>query len=128
MTNQVHKDFVMTRAINMIEMILTSTYDSAFKAGSFETSFKTQEFLKTIDSVRAHVDELKRLPIEVLELSKRPYNCLKRENVNTIGELLDYSVEDLETIRSFGVGCINEVCEKINKFGLEFRTRPRIDN
>ena len=127
MTNPVHKEFVVGRAISMIELIITGTYDSAFNAGSFDTAVKTQEYLKGLSSVQAHLHELKRLPIELLDLSTRPYNCLKREEVNTIGDLLDYSLEDLESIRSFGVGCVNEVCEKINKFGLQLRTGPRVE-
>src|SRR6476620_5558653 len=42
------------------------------------------------------------LPIEDLDLSERPRNCLKRAQINTIGELLDKSLEDLMGITNFG--------------------------
>lgn len=42
------------------------------------------------------------LPIEDLDLSERPRNCLKRGQVNTIGELLTRSEEDLMNITNFG--------------------------
>ena len=42
------------------------------------------------------------LPIEDLELSERPRNCLKRAQVNTVGELLQKSEDDLLAITNFG--------------------------
>ena len=42
------------------------------------------------------------LPIEDLDLSERPRNCLKRAQVNTVGELLRKSEDDLLAITNFG--------------------------
>ena len=49
------------------------------------------------------------LPIEDLDLSERPRNCLKRAQVNTIGELLEKTEDDLLAITNFGQKSLDEV-------------------
>ena len=63
------------------------------------------------------------LPIEDLDLSERPRNCLKRAQVNTIGELLQKSVDDLLTVTNFGQKSLDEVIEKLNDRGLSLKQR-----
>jgi len=60
--------------------------------------------------------------IEELELSVRAYNCLKRANVHTISDLLQYSSEDLLEFKNFGQKSADEVCENLKKrFDLDLR-------
>ena len=60
--------------------------------------------------------------IEELELSVRAYNCLKRANVNTLSELLQYSSEDLLEFKNFGQKSADEVCEHLkNRFNLDLK-------
>lgn len=63
------------------------------------------------------------LPIEDLDLSERPRNCLKRAQVNTIGELLQKSEDDLLAITNFGQKSLDEVIEKLDERGLSLRGR-----
>jgi DNA-directed RNA polymerase subunit alpha len=63
------------------------------------------------------------LPIEDLDLSERPRNCLKRAQVNTIGELLQKSVDDLLTVTNFGQKSLDEVIEKLDERGLSLKQR-----
>lgn len=63
------------------------------------------------------------LPIEDLDLSERPRNCLKRAQVNTVGELLDKTYDDLLAITNFGQKSLDEVIEKLDERGLSLRTR-----
>ena len=63
------------------------------------------------------------LPIEDLELSERPRNCLKRTQVNTVGELLQKSEDDLLAITNFGQKSLDEVIAKLDERGLSLRTR-----
>ena len=63
------------------------------------------------------------LPIEDLELSERPRNCLKRAQVNTVGELLQKSEDDLLAITNFGQKSLDEVTEKLDERGLSLRNR-----
>lgn len=62
-------------------------------------------------------------PIEDLELSERPRNCLKRAQVNSIGELLDKTEDDLLAITNFGQKSLDEVVEKLDERGLSLRIR-----
>jgi DNA-directed RNA polymerase subunit alpha len=61
------------------------------------------------------------LAIEDLDLSERPRNCLKRAQVNTIGELLLKSVDDLLNITNFGQKSLDEIIQKLDERGLTLR-------
>ena len=63
-------------------------------------------------------DRVLNTPIEELDLSVRSYNCLKRQGVNTIGQLTECSETDLLNIRNFGAKSIEEVKDKLQAMGL----------
>jgi len=63
------------------------------------------------------------LPIEDLDLSERPRNCLKRAQVNSVGELLEKSEDDLLAITNFGQKSLDEVIQKLDERGLSLRSR-----
>ena len=63
------------------------------------------------------------LPIEDLDLSERPRNCLKRAQVNSVGELLEKTEDDLLAITNFGQKSLDEVIAKLDERGLSLRTR-----
>ena len=62
-------------------------------------------------------------PIEDLDLSERPRNCLKRAQVNTIGELILKTPDDLLAITNFGQKSLDEVTDKLDERGLSLPTR-----
>jgi DNA-directed RNA polymerase subunit alpha len=64
------------------------------------------------------------LPIEELELTVRSYNCLKREGIHTVGELVARSEADLLDIRNFGAKSIDEVKAKLHSMGLALKDSP----
>lgn len=61
--------------------------------------------------------------IEELELSVRAYNCLKREGIDSVEKLLEYSEDELLDIRNFGQKSIQEVKDKIKGLGLSFKQK-----
>ncbi len=61
------------------------------------------------------------LPIEDLDLPERPRNCLKRAQINTVGELIERSAEDLLAITNFGQKSLDEVLERLDERGLSLR-------
>jgi len=63
------------------------------------------------------------LPIEDLDLSERPRNCLKRAQVNTVGELVTKTEDDLLAITNFGQKSLDEVLQKLDERGLALRTK-----
>ena len=60
-------------------------------------------------------------PIEDLDLSERPRNCLKRAQINTIGELITKSEDDLLNITNFGQKSLDEVKQKLDERALSLR-------
>jgi len=62
-------------------------------------------------------------PIEDMDLTVRSYNCLKREGVTTVGELVQKTEDDLLEIRNFGQKSIDEVKAKLEEMGLGLRRK-----
>lgn len=60
-------------------------------------------------------DPSSQIPIEELQLSVRAYNCLKRAQINSVADLLDYSQEDLLEIKNFGQKSAEEVIEALKQ-------------
>ncbi len=62
-------------------------------------------------------------PIEDMDLTVRSYNCLKREGIITVGELVQKSEEDLLEIRNFGQKSIDEVKAKLEEMDLGLKNK-----
>lgn len=68
-------------------------------------------------------DPTNQIPIEELQLSVRAYNCLKRAQINSVSDLLDYSQEDLLEIKNFGQKSAEEVIEALqDRLGITLPT------
>ena len=61
------------------------------------------------------------MPIEDLEFTVRSYNCLKREGINTVAELIALTEDQLMNIRNFGNKSVDEVRDKLASMGLKFK-------
>nr|YP_009396663.1 RNA polymerase a-subunit [Vertebrata australis]ARW65849.1 RNA polymerase a-subunit [Vertebrata australis] len=72
-------------------------------------SFKSKE-----DIIGNTEKQISQILIEELQLSVRAYNCLKRVEIHSIGDLLDYSQEELLEIKNFGQKSAEEVIEALN--------------
>jgi len=64
------------------------------------------------------------LPIEDLDLSERPRNCLKRAQINTVGELIQRTPDELLAITNFGQKSLDEVLVRLDERGLALRESP----
>ncbi len=67
------------------------------------------------DEPTGDTDPTNQIPIEELQLSVRAYNCLKRAQINSVADLLDYSQEDLLEIKNFGQKSAEEVVEALQQ-------------
>jgi DNA-directed RNA polymerase subunit alpha len=68
-------------------------------------------------------DPTSQIPIEELQLSVRAYNCLKRAQINSVSDLLDYTQEDLLEIKNFGQKSAEEVVEALqDRLGITLPT------
>ena len=59
--------------------------------------------------------------IDELELSVRSYNCLKRAGINTVGELVNKTADDMMKVRNLGRKSLDEVLAKLKELGLSLR-------
>jgi DNA-directed RNA polymerase subunit alpha len=76
-------------------------------------------FEAPIEPTQRPKDTASQIPIEELQLSVRAYNCLKRAQINTVADLLEYTEEDLLEIKNFGQKSAEEVIEALqDKLGL----------
>jgi DNA-directed RNA polymerase subunit alpha len=75
------------------------------------------ELAPTEPSTPDHLD----LPIEALDLSERPRNCLRRAQVQTVGELIEKTEEDLLNITNFGQKSLEEVVAKLDELGFSLK-------
>lgn len=78
--------------------------------------------IQDMDNIRGQAEELEeeedptsQIPIEELNLSVRAYNCLKRAQINTVADLLEYSQDDLLEIKNFGQKSAEEVIEALQQ-------------
>jgi len=74
-------------------------------------------------SAKQEDSKLKKLEtsIDDLDFSVRAYNCLKRANINTLGDLVEKSESEMMKIRNLGKKSLKEVIDKIKDMGLKFR-------
>ncbi len=71
------------------------------------------------EPARSQPSTVGQVPIEELQLSVRAYNCLKRAQINSVADLLEYTEEDLLEIKNFGQKSAEEVIEALqDKMGL----------
>lgn len=69
-------------------------------------------------SGQEHLD----LPIEALDLSERPRNCLRRAQIQTVGELIEKTEDDLLNITNFGQKSLEEVTAKLDELGFSLKS------
>ena len=59
--------------------------------------------------------------VEDLNISIRAYNCLKRANINTVGDLIQKTVEELMKVRNLGRKSLKEILQELNALGLSLK-------
>ena len=110
-------------AAKLIEKVAPITQFSG-ESISIPTAIEPQKIEEVVDQRAA-------LSIEELELSVRAYNCLKRANINSLGELLSLSYNELMNIKNFGKKSADEVLERLHAMGLHLADEtipPNIQN
>lgn len=70
---------------------------------------------------KTEVEKVLEMPIEELELSMRSFNCLKRAGINSVGELIQKTEEEISKVRNMGKKSLEEVKNKLAEMGLAFR-------
>ncbi len=86
-------------------------------------ALELDEIIQPEAAGQEHLD----LPIEALDLSERPRNCLRRAQVQTVGELIEKSEEDLLNITNFGQKSLEEVVAKLDELGFSLQSLADAD-
>lgn len=117
-----YKNFGET-SLNEIKAILTSKGLRLGQAVEDKASKKAASMLPGGDQeTRPSADQaLMNKSIDELQFSVRSKKCLQRLNVNTLGELMNYSESELMSVKNFGSVSLKEVKEKLTEMGLSLR-------
>jgi DNA-directed RNA polymerase subunit alpha len=81
-------------------------------------ALELDEVVQPEASGQEHLD----LPIEALDLSERPRNCLRRAQIQSVGELIEKTPDDLLNITNFGQKSLEEVTAKLDELGFSLRS------
>ena len=99
---------------------------SKFLIEHFKVIENLNEFIKEREFIKQTVAPVQNkkldMKIEDLDLSVRSYNCLKRANINTVGELTQKTEEEMMKVRNLGRKSLKEVIEKLRANGLSLKS------
>ncbi|MCU7667053.1 DNA-directed RNA polymerase subunit alpha [Bacillus thuringiensis] len=79
------------------------------------------EEFELLEEEKQKEEEIFDMLIETLDLSPRPYNCLKKSGCNTIGQVLALTREQLKALDQLGAKSIKEIEEKLVKIGYKLK-------
>ena len=89
---------------------------------SFFTSLVLAPMVETEQAIGGVSFEQYEMPLEQLGLSPRVFNCLRRNKISKVGELLEKSEKDLLSLKKFGRKSVEELQEKLEEMGLSLRS------
>lgn len=100
------------------EMSLDVAMDIVAEKFGFESKEALEEFIH--NGGKYGNDKLD-MTIDELDLCVREHNCLRRARINTVGELVSLSIDDLMKIRNLGHKSLRGIMEKVHALGLTFK-------
>ena len=95
--------------------ILTNYLELFIELPNYSFQEEEEEAEDTVDK-----DELYSISIEELDLSLRSFNCLKRAGIDTVGDIVSKTTDEMCKIKNFGKKSLEEVENKIHGMGLLF--------
>ena len=81
---------------------------------------KASKAVEEVDEGFLSMRKILKTPLADLDLSVRAYNCLKAAEIRTLGELVNYHIDDLLKFRNFGKKSLSELEEFVREKGLHF--------
>jgi DNA-directed RNA polymerase subunit alpha len=81
---------------------------------------KASKAVEEVDEGFLSMRKVLKTPLADLDLSVRAYNCLKAAEIKTLGELVNYHIDDLLKFRNFGKKSLSELEEFVREKGLHF--------
>jgi DNA-directed RNA polymerase subunit alpha len=81
---------------------------------------KASKAVEEVDESFLHMRKILKTALADLDLSVRAYNCLKAAEIKTLGELVNYQIDDLLKFRNFGKKSLTELEDLVDSKGLTF--------
>jgi DNA-directed RNA polymerase subunit alpha len=81
---------------------------------------KAAKVVEEVDESFLQMRKILKTALADLDLSVRAYNCLKAAEIKTLGELVNYHIDDLLKFRNFGKKSLSELEEFVREKGLHF--------
>ncbi len=106
-------DAIGQAAAQLIELMNPIVDYTGQKVGVIKTAEEETE------APEQEEDKAHQISVEELELSVRSYNCLKRANINSLGDLLKLTAHELMNIKNFGKKSAEEVLIKLKTMGYD---------
>ncbi len=103
--------------ISYLEYFQKIASDPKANEGKGDFTSQSGEEPKEVDG-----PELGQIKIDVLDLSVRASNCLKRANIYTLGDLVERTEDDLSKIRNLGKKSVDEIIEKLKDYGYDLKS------
>lgn len=127
-------DAELNRKIADGEFISIAGISADFLQESIGEHQQAQGFSNGNDAIKGSVVEkggisrksLLALTIEELDLSVRSYNCLKRANIQTVGDLIEMTEEKMMKVRNMGKKSLDEISKKLGMMGLSLKQEEEI--
>jgi len=76
------------------------------------------ELISEEEREKSEKEKILNKTIEELDFSVRSYNCLKKSGINTLRDIINYSPEEVIKIKNLGKKSLDEIKEKMNKYGF----------
>jgi DNA-directed RNA polymerase subunit alpha len=111
------KNFGETSLVEIRDMLMSK----GLELGQFSHEKAEPEMVYDPTSISADEQAMYERPISDLNLSVRARKCMVRLGLNTIGELVRKTGDDLLECKNFGVTSLNEVREKLANLGIKLR-------
>ncbi len=115
------KNFGETSLIEIKEMMQSKGLDLGMALGGSERGGQSPMAAPQFDDVSPEERALLAKPITDLALSVRARKCMTRLNLQTVGQLLQRSGDELLETKNFGVTSLNEVRDKLTQMGLKLK-------
>jgi DNA-directed RNA polymerase subunit alpha len=81
---------------------------------------RVSKVVEEVDESFLQMKKILKTPLADLDLSVRAYNCLKAAEIKSLGELVNYHIDDLLKFRNFGKKSLSELEEFVRDRGLHF--------
>jgi len=91
----------------------------------FDFSEREKEEREKEQEEARRADQVLEFQVKDMDFSVRTFNCLRKENIETLGQLIQYTEEQLLDIRNFGKKSLTEVIDKLDQYGLKLKESPQ---